>query len=169
MLANWNFRWIFAVCFALLAQVLFLRELNIAGLGFCFIYLWFLIKAPLQISQSLLLLGSFVIGWVVDIFYNTHGMHAFACVLIAMARPTVLRILTPANGYDERSSISLAEMKWLWFFSYVFLMLLTHHLVLFILEASDWNLLGLSIARAFCSTLVGMLVFGMLEFFNRPQ
>jgi hypothetical protein len=89
--------------------------------------------------------------------------------MLALLRPTFFRILTPANGYDERSEISLAEMKWLWFFPYVGLMLVSHHLILFMLEASDFALLGLSLLRAFSSALLGMLVFGLLEFFNRGQ
>lgn len=119
--------------------------------------------------DSITACGGFFSGWLIDVFYNTHGLHAFGTVLVALLRPTFFRILTPANGYDERSEISLAEMKWLWFFSYVGLMLVTHHLVLFLFEASDFALFGLSLLRAISSAILGILVFGLLEFFNRGQ
>jgi hypothetical protein len=48
-------------------------------------------------------------------------------------------------------------------------MLMSHHLLLFILEAGDWTLLGFSLLKALSSTLLGMAVFGILEFFNRPE
>ena len=66
-------------------------------------------------------------------------------------------------------SISLAEMKWMWFFPYLGLMLLTHHLVLFLLEASDWSLFGLSLWKAFLSTMLGAIVFTLLELFNKGK
>ncbi|MEK6546927.1 MAG: hypothetical protein AABZ56_01285 [Bacteroidota bacterium] len=166
---TFNYKWFLSVVFAMAIQILFLRDIAIANVAFCFIYTWFLVKAPMQTNPLLLLLGSMAVGWLIDIFYNTHGMHAFASVLVAWLRPVYFRILTPANGYDERSSISLAEMKWLWFFPYLFLMLMSHHLLLFLLEAGDWTLIGFSILKALASTFMGMAVFGILEFFNRPE
>jgi hypothetical protein len=96
-------------------------------------------------------------------------MHAFSTVLVAWMRPTFFKILTPANGYDERSSISLDEMKWMWFYPYLALMLFTHHLVLFLLEASDASLFGLSLLKALLSTLLGIAVFTLLELFNKEK
>jgi hypothetical protein len=162
-------KWFLGAMAAMALQVLFLRDIAFANVAFCFIYLWVIIKAPMRTSTPLLLVVAFFAGWLIDVFYNTHGLHAFGTVLVALMRPTFFRILTPANGYDERSEVSLAEMKWLWFFPYVGLMLLTHHLVLFIFEASDFTLFGLSLLRAFSSALLGMLIFGLLEFFNRGQ
>ncbi len=169
MNVSFNYKWFLSVLLSIAVQILFLRDIAIANVAFCFIYIWFLVKAPMNVNPLLLLLGSMAVGWVIDMFYNTHGMHAFACVLVAWLRPVYFRILTPANGYDERSDISLHEMKWLWFFSYIALMLLSHHFILFVLEAADWTLAGISLLKALASTLLGLAVFGILEFFNRPQ
>ncbi|MHA8087553.1 hypothetical protein [Aquirufa sp. Wall-65K1] len=161
-----TFRWILTVVFTLLIQVLFLRDLTIAYFAFCFLYVWPLLKAPIDTPVAYLMLGAFVLGWIVDVFYNTHGMHAFATVLMASLRSPIFRLLTPANGYDERSHVSLQEMRPLWFFSYLFLMLFSHHCVLFLLEASDFDLVGISLLRGLSSCLLGILVFGILELFN---
>jgi hypothetical protein len=169
MNVTFNYRWFLAVLLSLVVQVMFLRDIAIANVAFCFIYTWFLVKAPMNVNPIIFLIGAMSVGWFIDIFYNMHGIHAFACVLVAWLRPWYFRILTPANGYDERSNISLAEMKWLWFFSYVFLMLMSHHFLLFVLEAGDWSLLGISLLKSIASTLFGMAVFGILEFFNRAQ
>jgi rod shape-determining protein MreD len=169
MSANFQYKWLIAVVLSIVVQLLFLRDLALFYYGFCFIYLWAIIKAPIETPPVYLILGGFVLGWLLDTFYNTHGMHAFSTVLVAWLRPSFFKILTPANGYDERSSISLAEMKWLWFFPYVALMLFTHHLVLFLLEASDASLLGLSLLKALLSTLLGLAVFTLLELFNKAK
>lgn len=169
MSANFQYKWWIAVVLSIVVQLLFLRDLALFYYGFCFIYLWALIKAPIETPPVYLILGGFVLGWLLDSFYNTHGMHAFSTVLVAWLRPTFFKILTPANGYDERSSISLEEMKWMWFFPYLGLMLFTHHIVLFLLEASEGSLFGLSLLKAFLSTFLGMAVFTLLELFNKEK
>ena len=169
MSANFQYKWWIAVVLSIVVQLLFLRDLALFYYGFCFIYLWAMIKAPIETPPVYLILGGFVLGWLLDTFYNTHGMHAFSTVLVAWMRPTFFKILTPANGYDERSSISLDEMKWMWFYPYLALMLFTHHLVLFLLEASDASLFGLSLLKALLSTLLGIAVFTLLELFNKEK
>ncbi len=169
MSANFQYKWWIGVVLSIVVQLLFLRDLALFYYGFCFIYLWALIKAPIETPPLYLILGGFVLGWLLDTFYNTHGMHAFSTVLVAWLRPTFFKILTPANGYDERSSISLEEMKWMWFYPYLALMLFTHHVVLFLLEASDASLFGLSLLKALLSTLLGIAVFTLLELFNKGK
>lgn len=164
-----SLKWFLGAVVAMALQVLFLRDVALANVAFCFIYVWVIVKAPMRVATPLLLLVAFIAGWIIDVFYNTHGLHAFGTVMLALLRPTFFRILTPANGYDERSEISLSEMKWLWFFSYVGLMLLSHHVILFLFEASDLALFGLSMLRAVSSAIFGLIVFGLLEFFNRGQ
>jgi hypothetical protein len=164
-----SLKWFLGAVVAMALQVLFLRDIALANVAFCFIYVWVIVKAPMRVATPLLLVVAFFSGWIIDVFYNTHGLHAFGTVMLALLRPTFFRILTPANGYDERSEISLAEMKWLWFFSYVGLMLISHHLILFLFEASDLALFGLSMLRALSSAMLGLIVFGLLEFFNRGQ
>ena len=169
MNATFQYKWWIAVVLSIGVQLLFLRDLALFYYGFCFLYLWAIIKAPIETPPAYLILGGFVLGWLLDVFYNTHGMHAFATVLVAWLRPTFFNILTPANGYDERSSISLEEMKWMWFYPYLTLMLFTHHFVLFQLEASESSLFGLSLLKAFLSTILGVLVFTLLELFNKGK
>jgi len=158
---------IFSFLFVLIVQVFLLRDVGIGGLAFLFIYTYIVIKAPIDLNRSLLVILAFLFGWLVDIFYDTHGLHAFALVLIAFVRPFILNFLTPANGYDDRSKISLKEMTWLWFLPYVGIMLLIHHSALFLLEASDWSLFGLSLVKIVCSTLFGLLVFVLIELFSK--
>ncbi len=167
--SSFQYKWLIGVVLTIVVQLLFLRDLALFYYGFCFIYLWAIIKAPMDTAPIFLILGAFALGWLLDTFYNTHGMHAFSTVLIAWLRPTFFKILTPANGYDERSSISLEEMKWMWFFPYLGFMLFTHHIVLFLLEASAASLFGLSLLKAFLSTLLGMSVFTLLELFNKDK
>ena len=166
---KFNFKTFLIILFCIAFQIVFLRDLSFGSFAFCFIYLWPIVKAPLYIKPFLFLLFAFALGWLIDIFYNTHGMHAVACLAVAYFRPYLIQVLTPANGYDERSKISLKEMSWLWYVPFVFVVLLTHHLILFLLEASDSSLLVDSILRSFFSSVLGLLVFLLFELFAKKE
>jgi hypothetical protein len=49
------------------------------------------------------------------------------------------------------------------------MMLLSHHLILFLVESADASLLTYSLLRAFASAILGTLVFGILELFNQKN
>ena len=161
-----NIKNILVYLLVLLAQIFLLRDLGIGGKAFLFLYTYIVIKAPIFTNRNLLVFLSFLAGWLVDWFYDTHGLHAFSLVLIAYLRPLIFKMLTPANGYDERSKVSLREMTWLWYLPYVSIMLFIHHSVLFILEAFDPSLLGLSLLKIFLSTLLGLVTFLLIELFS---
>jgi len=112
---SFQIKWIFIVFFSLVTQVFILRDVALANVAFCFIYLWIILKAPIHTPLFYLIIGGFFIGWIVDIFYNTHGIHSLATVLIAFLRPTFFKVLTPVNGYDERSSVSLRNESFMVF------------------------------------------------------
>jgi hypothetical protein len=169
MLIKFNFKLFFSVFLVIAIQVLFLRDLSLGSTAFCFIYLWPIVKAPIEIKPINLLLIAFFLGWLIDIFYNTHGMHAVACLTTAYLRIYYIKILTPANGYDDRSKISLNEMSWLWFLPYVFLILITHHLIFFLLEASDSSLFFMSILKSFATAILTLFVFVLLELLAKKE
>lgn len=147
-------------------QVFFLKDFSVLGFGFLFLYLWPIFKAPLDTPAWVLILFAFVYGWIMDTFYNTHGMHAFSLVLLAYLRPVLLRLMTPANGYEDKQFIQLQDFPWLWYVSFTAWFLFLHHLVFFLLEASDLSLWWLSLLRALFSTILGLLVFYLLELFQ---
>ncbi|MDW8287920.1 MAG: hypothetical protein RMJ89_07605, partial [Flammeovirgaceae bacterium] len=69
-----------------LLQVLFLQHLNLFDAAFCFLYISFILFLPVRLDRLWVLLLSFLIGILIDIFYNTLGIHAASCVLIGFLR-----------------------------------------------------------------------------------
>ena len=66
---SFQIKWVFIVFFSLVAQIFILRDVALANVAFCFIYLWIIIKAPIHTPLFYLIIGGFFIGWIVDIFY----------------------------------------------------------------------------------------------------
>lgn len=153
--------------FYLLLQIFFVRQLVLFNYAFCFVYIASIILLPFDINRITLILLGFFAGMTVDIFYNTIGANAAAMTLIAFLRPSVISLLTPHRGYDERQTLSLNSMGLTWFITYAATLTIIHHFVLFLLEASDWGLFLPVMAKVICSTIFTTTVVVIIQFFRR--
>ena len=153
--------------FYLLLQIFFVRQLVLFNYAFCFVYIASIILLPFDVNKVTLILLGFLAGIMVDIFYNTIGANAAAMTLIAFIRPSVISLLTPQRGYDERQTLSLNSMGLTWFITYATTLTFVHHFVLFLLEASDWGLFLPVIVKVICSTIFTTTVMVIIQFFRR--
>ena len=74
-------------------QVLFLNNIHYLRIATPFLYLYCIIKMPIGISRSGVLIFSFITGLIVDMFSNTPGMHAGACALVGLLREPLIHFL----------------------------------------------------------------------------
>ena len=141
--------------FALFAGVhmLLISELDLFELGWCFFYLGFLLFLPISTSIVLQLVLGFGTGLLMDIFYDTGGVHAAAAVLLCYLRPWVLRLLTPRDGYEAADSVNVHQMGGQWFVVYTVLLVGVHHLAFFLLELGSFRAFGLTLVKVLVSTL----------------
>lgn len=153
--------------FYLVLQIFFVRQLVLFDYAFCFVYVASIILLPFTVSKIILILLGFVAGITVDIFYNTVGANAAAMTLIAFLRPTVLSVLTPQRGYDDRQILTLNSMGLSWFVTYAAALIFVHHFVLFLLEASDWGLFFPVMAKVICSTIFTTTIVVIIQLFRK--
>ena len=150
-----------------LVHVLLISRLVLFDLGWCFFYLGFLLFLPLATPIVVQLLLSFAMGLAMDIFYDTGGLHAAAAVLLGFARPWVLRLLTPRDGYDNADTVNVHQMGWQWFGVYLLLLVLLHHTAFFLLELGSFQHFGLTMSKMLVSVLftgVALLIIQLLFF-----
>ncbi|WP_254244842.1 hypothetical protein [Hymenobacter sp. BRD67] len=148
-------------------QVLIIGQLSLFGLGWCFLYLGYILFLPLRTPIALQLLLGFAIGLTMDISYDTGGLHAAAAVLLAYLRPWVLRLLTPRDGYDAQDTVNVHQMGWQWFMVYLLLLVSMHHVVYFFLELGSFRHPLLALGRVGVSILftsVALLIVQLLFF-----
>ncbi|WP_373396667.1 rod shape-determining protein MreD [Algoriphagus halophilus] len=155
-----NFRNLISFIFLLLilglVQILFLKNLALFGVAFCFLYLVGILSLPFQIREIQLLLISFVVGLTIDVFYDTIGLHASAATLLAFLRPLWLKIIRPNGGYDDSTQPTLQEMGLGWFISYSFPLSFAFCLLFF--TADQW---GSGVFRDLKQKLI------LLDFYSR--
>lgn len=170
-----NFRNLISFIFLLLilglVQILFLKNLALFGVAFCFLYLVGILSIPFQIREIPLLLISFGIGLTIDVFYDTLGLHACAATLLAFLRPFWLKIIRPNGGYDDSTQPTLQEMGMGWFISYSLPLIFAFCLLFF--TADQWGtgaflgILNKSLFSSIFTVLLAIIV--QLLFFKRRR
>jgi hypothetical protein len=162
---------IMMILFLGVVQILFLKNLALFGVAFVFIYLLAILILPFSLKTSPLLFIAFGLGLMVDVFYETIGMHAAAATVLAFVRSLWLRAISPTGGYVDTDEPSLNEMGPLWFLSYSFPLVFIYCLVFF--TADQWGtsgLLGVLNKSLFSSIFTCLLIILVqLLFFKRRR
>ena len=149
-----------------LLQVLLLNNINFLGYINPYLYILFIILFPFTGNQTLLIFLSFLLGLSVDIFEDSGGINAAACVVIAYIRPAVLRFSFGVS-YDYQT-IKFSSTQPGSRLSYVAILVLVHHFILFLLELFSFAHLLLVLKKTLFSGLFTIiLVFLTLALFRR--
>ena len=113
-----------------------------------------------------LLFIGFAVGFTVDIFSNTFGMHAAATVLIAYLRPFLIHYQMESKG-AERVDIGIRSQGIGSFLAYILPLIFIHHAMLFLMEINNFGMILHTLLRIAASTLFTMLMIVLLELFSR--
>jgi hypothetical protein len=148
----------------LLFQVLILKNAVLFHTAFCFLYIGYLLALPVEGNKLLLMIGGFGLGFLVDIFYDSLGLHAMACVFIMYLRNYWLASLTPQGGYDSNSVPSLAAFGPQWFITYALPLIFIHHVLLFYTEAGGFDYFWHTLTKVMASTAFTLLVILIVEY-----
>ncbi|WP_236675984.1 Rod shape-determining protein MreD [Chryseolinea lacunae] len=145
-------------------QVLILQNVVLFHTAFCFLYVAYLLLLPVETNPLILMAIGFVMGFTVDLFYESMGLHAFACVLVMYVRNYWLNNLTPQGGYDSSAIPSLALNGLQWFMVYMTPMLFLHHAVLFYMEAGGFGMFWFTLWKTITSTFFTLFVILIAQF-----
>lgn len=116
----------------LLVQVVICSHINFLGYINPYIYIIFIFLFPIRENRLILLLTSFLLGMLVDMFLDSGGVHAAASVFLAYTRPILLK--TSFGMLYEHQSIKFSNTEIGSLITYITFGTLIHHLVLFSLE-----------------------------------
>lgn len=152
----------------LFVQVLVLRNLVLFNTAFCFLYIAFILLLPIETNTLVLMLAGFLLGFSIDVFYDSMGLHALATVLIAYLRNYWLSTITPQGGYESGAAATLAANGLQWFLVYSLPMVFLHHLILFFVEAAGFTMFWYTMLKIVASLLFTMSVIVLLQFLT-PQ
>jgi rod shape-determining protein MreD len=152
-------------------QVCLLKNITLYNLASPYLYILFILLLPFETPNILLFALAFIMGLTIDAFYDTPGLHAASCVLLAFVRILFISVTVQKEGFDNEPEPTLSIMGFRWFFSYVAILTLIHHFFLFILEAFNFSELEYTLSRVLLSSIftVFLMVLSGLLFFRRKE
>jgi rod shape-determining protein MreD len=153
----------------MLLQVLLFNNIQFSGYINPYVYVMFILLLPVEIPAWLLLLLSFATGVIIDFFAGSPGMHASATVLAAFVRPYVLRVISPRDGYEPNSELSMITYGFRWYFTYTLLIVLVHHTALFYLEVFRFAEFFRTLLRVLLSSLFSITFILLIEFYRKGK
>ena len=150
----------------LLIQVMLFKQLVLFNTAFCFLYVAFILLLPIETNTLILMLVAFILGFCVDIFYDSLGLHAMSLVLVAYVRNYWLNTITPQGGYDAGEGPTLAVNGLQWFIVYSLPLVFIHHFVLFFTEAGGFGIFWFTMLKVMTSITFTMFVILFLQYFS---
>lgn len=152
-----------------LAQVLVLQNLVLFNTAFCFLYIFFILLLPKELNTILLMLIGLVLGFSIDVFYNSLGLHALSLVLMAYLRNYWLAAITPQGGYDVGVPPTLSAYGLQWFLVYTFPLIFVHHFVVFFVEAAGFHLFWYTMLKVMMSLLFTLTIALILQYLSMDR
>jgi hypothetical protein len=147
----------------LLLQVLVLKRIGLSTswlwqYGDIFLYPVIVLLLPFRISRHYAILIGFVIGLIIDMFYDTIGIHAFALTATAYARGLLLAYLEPRGGYQLSMSPTIFSMGLNWVLTFTVFSLLIHTFLYFTAEIFTFVYIGQILLKTLITLILSMLV-----------
>ncbi|GAB4207270.1 MAG: rod shape-determining protein MreD [Bacteroidia bacterium] len=135
-----------------------------------FFYLMVILTLPVFMNKYFVLILSFLVGWILDMFYHTGGIHAAATTIVGYLRFYWLKIIEPSDRYEENQLPVASMMGRDWFIKYIIPMIFIHHLFLFTLESFNIRFIFDILIRSILSTIVSViLIYFFHLIFFRPK
>lgn len=155
---------LFRAILLILAQVILFKNLVLFDSAFCFAYILILLMLPMDTNPIVQLLIGFVVGIIVDSFYNTLGIHAAASVFLVYVRIYWSKVMTPSGGYDSGPKINVRTQGLGWFITYTYPLVLVHALLLLFIEASGFSLFWLTLTKAFYCSIFTTIIILIIQY-----
>lgn len=151
----------------LAAQILIFNNVNFLGYINPYPYLLFIILYPVNGNKFGLLAASFFLGIIMDMFCNSGGVHAAACVILAYYRPYIFKFSFGLSY--EYQTVKINDVLSPERFSFILISVVIHHLILFLLEVFHLTFLWEIVLKTILSTLCTILICIIIIYIIKPN
>ena len=158
---------IFRFVLLLSIQIIIFNNMNFLGYISPFPYILFIILYPVNGNKSALVVTSFLLGIIMDLFSNSGGTHATACLVLAYFRPSIFKF---AFGLSyEYQTIKINDVLTPQRFSFILLSVVIHHFTLFLLEAFQLSFIMDTLITTVLSTVFTILICTIIIYLIKPN
>ncbi len=151
----------------LTAQILIFNRIDLFGFINPFPYVLFIILYPVNGNKSGLLAASFLLGLLMDMFWNSGGVHAAACLVLAYYRPAIFKFSFGLSY--EYQTVRLNDVVTPERFSFLLIAIVLHHFMLFVLEVFKVSFLWDILVRTVLSTIFTIITCIIIIYIIKPS
>ena len=158
---------IFRFIILLTIQVVIFNNMNFLGYISPFPYILYIILYPVNSNRTGLIFSSFLLGLMMDMFCNSGGIHATACVILAYYRPYIFKFSFGLSY--EYQTIKLNDSLTPERFSFILVSVVLHHIVLFVLEAFQFKFIWDILLRTLFSSIFTIITSIIIIYLIKPN
>jgi hypothetical protein len=167
-------RHIFRAILILLIQVLVFKRIGLSNHwvwqhGHLFLYPVIILLLPFRMTRHYVIILGFFLGLLIDLFYDTIGVHAFALTGMAYARGLLLQWLEPRGGYQLAMSPTNHVMGVNWMMTYTAVSIFIFCFLYFIGEIFTFVFIGQILLRTVITFFLSMIVVMGYHFLFNPK
>jgi hypothetical protein len=148
-------------------QVLIFNNINLFGYLNPYPYILFILLYPVNSNKSVLLLGSFAMGILLDMFCNSGGIHTMSSLILAYVRPTLFKFSFGLSY--EYQTVKIADKISPERITLLLLAIFIHHFVLFFFEYYRIDLIFTVLTRTLFSTLFTFIICLLTLYIIKPS
>ena len=158
---------IFRFIMLLAIQVVIFNNMNFLGYISPFPYILYIILYPVNSNRTGLIVSSFLLGILMDMFCNSGGIHAAACLVLAYYRPYIFKFSFGLSY--EYQTIKLNDSLTPERFSFILVSVVLHHIVLFLLEAFQFKFILDVLLRTLFSSIFTIITSIIIIYLIKPN
>ncbi len=153
-----TFSYILLFVILVLVQALLMNHIVLFNSAVCFIFIYFIIKLPINLSTNMLLTLSFCLGLTVDMLSDTPGLNALTCTILGVLKRPVFFAYEQHDDQKRNVSPSLGSMGFFNYSKYLFTLSAIYCLIAFFVEFVNFTDIVQILIKAGGSTLFTFFV-----------
>ncbi|WP_130735705.1 rod shape-determining protein MreD [Flavobacterium sp. J27] len=148
-------------------QVILFNNIHMFGFANPYPYILYILLFPVNGNKNILLISSFFLGLIIDMFCNSGGIHAMACTTLAFVRPNLFRFSFGISY--EYQTVKIADKITSERISYILLAIFIHHFILFLFEYFRFTLFFEIIYSTLVSTILSFIICLLIIYLIKPN
>ena len=118
----------------ILLQVLIFNRIVLFNVAIPIIFIYFIIRLPIDLKLPYLFTFAFLLGLIIDIFSDTPGVNALACTLIAALKTPIYYAYMAKDDNTNRLTPCVATMGFLEYSKYLLTFVVIYCVLMFTIE-----------------------------------
>ena len=148
---------------ALLVAQIICSKIILFGVAMPIIYIYLILRLPLNYSLNWTLTIAFLFGLFVDMFNNTQGMNALACVMMTIVRRPVFNLFNLKDDEDSDPVPSIDSLGIANYLKYMAMLVAVYCTVLFLTQAFTLHNFPLTLLRIIASSVLSILLIFSID------